>query len=118
MGGFGLVVLGHGLLSLTAFSAYLPVFRQYANALIFSVFVGLAWNTLRLVHRPEVVQIGLVLALEPAGRRMLDHVGVWTATVLMNGMIMTVFLWHLTAFVLVMAADWLLLPYINTAGGF
>jgi hypothetical protein len=55
------------------------------------------------------VQVGLVLALEPAGRRMLDRVGVWTATVLMNGMIMTVFLWHLTAFVLVMTADWLLL---------
>jgi hypothetical protein len=55
------------------------------------------------------VQIGLVLALEPAGRRMLDHVGVWTATVLMNGMIMTVFLWHLTAFVLVMTIAWLAL---------
>lgn len=55
------------------------------------------------------MQVGLVLALEPAGRRMLESVRVWTATVLMNGMIMTVFLWHLTAFVLVMAADWLLL---------
>ena len=55
------------------------------------------------------VQVGLVLALEPAGRRMLDRVSVWTATVLMNGMIMTVYLWHLTAFVLVMTADWLLL---------
>ncbi|NCP12566.1 MAG: acyltransferase [Sphingomonadales bacterium] len=52
-------------------------------------------------------QVGLVLALEPAGRRMLDHAGVWTATVLMNGMIMTVFLWHLTAFVLVMTVAWL-----------
>ncbi len=57
----GLVVLGQGLLTLTAFSAYLPVFRQYANALIFAVFVGLAWNTLRLLHKPEAVQIGLVL---------------------------------------------------------
>lgn len=55
------------------------------------------------------VQVGLVLALEPAGRRMLDRVGAWTATVLMNGMIMTVYLWHLTAFVLVMTIDWLLL---------
>lgn len=55
------------------------------------------------------MQVGLVLALEPAGRRMLDRVGIWTATVLMNGMIMTVFLWHLTAFVLVMTIDWLLL---------
>lgn len=54
-----------------------------------------------------MMQVGLVLALEPAGRRMLDNVRIWTATVLMNGMIMTVFLWHLTAFVLVMTAAWL-----------
>ncbi|QUL38435.1 acyltransferase [Erythrobacter sp. JK5] len=54
-----------------------------------------------------VTQVGLVLALEPLGRKLLDHVGVWTATVLMNGMIMTVFLWHLTAFVLVMTVVWL-----------
>lgn len=56
-----------------------------------------------------VVQVGLVLALEPLGRKMLDNLGIWTATVLMNGMIMTVFLWHLTAFVLVMTVCWVLL---------
>lgn len=55
-----------------------------------------------------VMQTGLVLALEPWGRRMLDNLSLWTATVLMNGMIMTVYLWHLTAFVLVMVAAWLL----------
>ncbi|MEP3051450.1 MAG: acyltransferase [Erythrobacter sp.] len=55
-----------------------------------------------------VMQTGLVLALEPAGRRMLNNLKIWTATVLMNGMIMTVYLWHLTAFVLVMVAAWLL----------
>lgn len=54
-----------------------------------------------------MVQVGLVLGLEPLGRRMLDSVRVWTATVLMNGMIMTVYLWHLTAFVLVMTVTWL-----------
>ncbi|MGB3710720.1 MAG: acyltransferase [Erythrobacter sp.] len=54
-----------------------------------------------------VTQVGLVLALEPLGRKMLDNLNVWTATVLMNGMIMTVFLWHLTAFVLVMTVSWL-----------
>ncbi|MDP3836187.1 MAG: HAMP domain-containing sensor histidine kinase [Hydrogenophaga sp.] len=57
----GLVVLGQGLLTLTSFSAYLPVFRHYANAWIFSVFVGLAWNTVRLLDKPEAVQTGLVL---------------------------------------------------------
>ncbi len=54
-----------------------------------------------------VVQVGLVLTLEPLGRKMLDNVALWTATVLMNGMIMTVYLWHLTAFVLVMTIVWL-----------
>jgi hypothetical protein len=55
-----------------------------------------------------VTQIGLVLALEPWGRRMLDNMTVWTATVLLNGMIMSVYLWHLTAFVLVMVIAWLM----------
>jgi hypothetical protein len=55
-----------------------------------------------------VAQAGLVLALERPGRRMLANISVWTATVLMNGMIMTVYLWHLTAFVLVMVVAWLL----------
>jgi hypothetical protein len=56
-----------------------------------------------------VAQVGLVLALEPWGRKMLDNMTIWTATVLMNGMIMTVYLWHLTAFVLVMTVCWVLL---------
>ncbi|MEM7779238.1 MAG: acyltransferase [Pseudomonadota bacterium] len=56
-----------------------------------------------------VAQTGLVLTLEKAGRRMLENISIWTATVLMNGMIMTVFLWHLTAFVLVMTVCWLVL---------
>jgi len=56
-----------------------------------------------------VTQTGLVLTLEKAGRRMLSNLRIWTATVLLNGMIMTVYLWHLTAFVLVMTLTWLLL---------
>ena len=56
-----------------------------------------------------LAQVGLVLALEPLGRGMLDNLNIWTATVLMNGMIMTVYLWHLTAFVLVMTVCWVLL---------
>lgn len=53
-----------------------------------------------------VMQTGLVLALEPLGRKWLSNIKLWTATVLMNGMIMTVYLWHLTAFVLVMVIAW------------
>ena len=75
----GLVVLGQGLLTLTSFSAYLPVFRRYANALILSVFVGLAWGMLRKLNQPEAIQISLVLMalllvfwglLTMAGRRL------------------------------------------------
>lgn len=55
-----------------------------------------------------ISQTGLALALENHGRRMLDRLSVWTGVVLVNGMIMTIYLWHLTAFVLVMVAAWLL----------
>jgi len=44
-----------------------------------------------------VMWTGLVLAAEPALRRLLERRLAWTATVLVNGMIMTVFLWHMTA---------------------
>ncbi len=54
-----------------------------------------------------VAQVGLVLTLEPLGRKMLENLSIWTAAVLMNGMIMTVYLWHLTAFVLVMTIVWI-----------
>lgn len=55
-----------------------------------------------------VAQTGVALALEPQARRMLDNIKIWTAVVLVNGTIMTVYLWHLTAFVFVMVAAWLL----------
>lgn len=53
-------------------------------------------------------QTGFALALQPWARRMLDNLRIWTSVVLINGMIMSVYLWHLTAFVLVMVAAWLL----------
>jgi signal transduction histidine kinase len=37
----GLVVLGHGMISLTAFSPHLPLFRRYLGGLITAVLVGL-----------------------------------------------------------------------------
>ncbi len=40
---------------------------------------------------------GLLLSIETPVRRWLERAVPWTATVLINGMIMTVFLWHLTA---------------------
>lgn len=45
-------------------------------------------------------QIGLLLALEGAARRWLRARRAWALTVLVNGMIMTVFLWHSTVMML------------------
>jgi len=45
-------------------------------------------------------QVGLVLALERPMRRWLDAPRAWAATVLVNGTIMTVYLWHLTVLAL------------------
>lgn len=55
-----------------------------------------------------VWQTGLAMMLEPAAKKMLGNIRIWTGVVLLNGMIMTVYLWHLTAFVLVLVAAWLL----------
>ena len=53
-----------------------------------------------------VFQAGLVLALEPLGRRLLEGTRTWSAVILVNGMIMSLYLWHLTASVLVTAVAW------------
>lgn len=44
-----------------------------------------------------IVQCGLLLSIETPMRRWLSKTRPWTIVVLVNGMIMTVFLWHLTA---------------------
>jgi hypothetical protein len=51
---------------------------------------------------------GLVLSCEGAARRWLARLGPWTATVLVNGTIMTLYLWHASALVLVVGAAWAL----------
>ncbi len=55
-----------------------------------------------------IAQGGLLLSLEGPLRRWLARPAPWIATVLVNGMIMTVFLWHLTASSLVIGAVWVL----------
>jgi hypothetical protein len=45
-------------------------------------------------------QIGLVLMLEDSVRRWLERRVPWAATILINGMIMTIFLWHSTVMML------------------
>lgn len=51
-----------------------------------------------------LVHTGLLLSIEGPMRRWLNRAVPWTATVLVNGMIMTIFLWHLTAATLVIGA--------------
>ncbi len=46
-----------------------------------------------------VFQFGLLLALERPMRRALEGLKLWTATVLINSMIMTVYLWHITVMI-------------------
>jgi hypothetical protein len=48
-------------------------------------------------------QGGLLLALQAAARRWLARGAPWTATILVNGMIMTIYLWHPTAMLFVIA---------------
>jgi peptidoglycan/LPS O-acetylase OafA/YrhL len=58
-----------------------------------------------------VFQFGLLLSIEKPMQRLLSSLRLWTATVLINSMIMTLYLWHLTIMVIVVALAYL-------AGGF
>ena len=46
-----------------------------------------------------IAQFGLLLAIERPMRRALDSIPLWTGTVLVNSMIMTVYLWHITVMI-------------------
>ena len=50
-----------------------------------------------------IFQFGLLLSLESPVRRALNGLRLWTATVLINSMIMTVYLWHITVMVIIAA---------------
>jgi len=58
-----------------------------------------------------VFQFGLLLSIESPMRRLLSGIRLWAATVLINGMIMTLYLWHVTVLVVIVALAYL-------AGGF
>ncbi|MFK7896797.1 MAG: acyltransferase [Myxococcota bacterium] len=59
-----------------------------------------------------LAQIGLFLSLEGPIRKWLARKAVWTSVVLVNGMIMTVFLWHSTVMMLVVGAGFWLVPSV------
>ena len=54
-----------------------------------------------------ISQFGLLLAIEGPMRRMLSGVRIWAATVLINSMIMTLYLWHLTVMVIIVSLAYL-----------
>ena len=58
-----------------------------------------------------IFQFGLLLALERPMQRVLAGVRVWAGTILVNSMIMTLYLWHSTLAVIVIAV-------LFVAGGF
>jgi peptidoglycan/LPS O-acetylase OafA/YrhL len=49
-----------------------------------------------------LLQTGILLSLERRARRLLASGRVWTATVLVNSLIMTLYLWHLTAMIFIL----------------
>ncbi|MBT8115233.1 MAG: acyltransferase, partial [Arenicella sp.] len=55
-------------------------------------------------------QIGLLLSIEGVMRRWLAKPRVWTATVLVNGLIMPIFLWHSTIMMLLIGGLFWLAP--------
>ncbi len=50
-----------------------------------------------------VFQFGLLLAIEGPMRRLLSSLRLWAATVLINSMIMTLYLWHMTVMVVIVS---------------
>jgi fucose 4-O-acetylase-like acetyltransferase len=53
-------------------------------------------------------QAGLILALEGPARRWLARERAWAGVVMINGRIMTIYLWHMTAMVILIGASVLL----------
>ncbi len=105
-------LLGYSAIGLFALS--ILIFKgPYPFAMVGSPDEGLS-NTLPpkiTLLALGVFQFGLLLAIESPMRRMLSGVRVWAATVLINSMIMTLYLWHITVMVVVVSLAYL-------AGGF
>lgn len=54
-----------------------------------------------------IFQFGLLLSIEMPMRRLLQRINLWTATVLVNSMIMTIYLWHVTVLFIVVGLAYL-----------
>jgi hypothetical protein len=54
----------------------------------------------------DIWTIGAVMLLRPALSRWLERPGPWKATIYLNSVIMTLFLWHMTAYLIVLLTLW------------
>ena len=54
----------------------------------------------------DIWSIGAVMLLRPTLTRWLQRPHPWKATIFLNGVIMTLFLWHMTAYFVVLLALW------------
>ncbi len=77
--------------------------------------VGVDTSTVNNTYPPRITllllgmfQAGLLLMMEGPAERAMRHLRAWTVVVAMNLRIMTVYLWHVTAMVLVIALSELL----------
>ena len=98
-----------GLLALSAAGfgalAWLILAGPYPLAMVGSPDEGLS-NTLPpkvTLLALGVFQFGLLLAIQAPMRRVLGKLEFWAATVLINTMIMTVYLWHITVMIVFVA---------------
>jgi hypothetical protein len=53
-----------------------------------------------------VWSIGAIMLLRPFLARWLEDPGPWKATIFLNGVIMTLFLWHMTAYLFTVLTLW------------
>jgi peptidoglycan/LPS O-acetylase OafA/YrhL len=90
--------------------ALMIVWGPYPLAMVGSPDEGLS-NTLppkATLIALATFQFGILLALEGPMRRALSSLRLWAATVLINTMIMTVYLWHITVMIILIAVLMLL----------
>ena len=83
--------------------AALGVLLGCLAALVLTRFVSSLLLGVPALDPVTFIAVGLLLAIETPMRRALDNVRLWAATVLINSMIMTVYLWHMSVLAAVAA---------------
>lgn len=108
---FGLFIFGFSALLLLVFIGPYPL-----------SLVGVPTDEISNTLPPKLpllalglAQIGLVMSLEQPARRWLASLTPWAVTVLINGMIMTIFLWHSTSMMLIIGLGFFAWPQVFSA---